>query len=240
MNLIRDMLNRKLVYVIRLLEVAVVGVWIVAQFATGLGDWLAHRGLIDLVALLLVAELAILAAKARKQSAQPLALLEDQVQATQELLHHVERMEPSVAKLIGLSGGKREDILNSLTRSGWKIRLLAQHPEAAMNEVLRDHLKEKLKELNDITFGKHKDTVEFRLYRRPCFLRGTKIGESLVALGWYACGEGQYGLFGHRNPIVRGANGEAECLRRFFDDAFDYLWDHEDTIPFGEYLKDSR
>lgn len=234
---VQAFIRRNIKVVTRILEVAVIVVWLIAQFVPSLGAWIREQNLIELVVLVIVVELIGTSADLQDRLNKQLALTPDQGAASQHLISVIERARPETAKLIGLSAGKREDVLNALTRGNWEIRLLVQHPEAAMNPDLSEHLREKIKELANITFIQYQ-RVSIRLYRRPCLVRGTKLGDRTVTVGWYACGAGAYEFFGHSNPVVIAPAGTTEAteLMAFFDRAFDYLWSHPETMKLEDFL----
>jgi len=222
----------------RVVEIIVVIMWLVSQFVPALDDWMREQRIIELVILALIVEMISGLTEIKDGLSHPLLLHPDQGPASQISIEKVSKTKPSIAKIMGLSAGKREDILNILTSRGWEIKLLIQHPDAAMNEILKHHLAEKIQELANVTFINY-EKVEIRLYRRPCYIRGTKLGKVSIALGWYACGEGIYELFGHSNPVLSAseATPEAFYLESFFDRAFDYLWNHKETITLKNYFE---
>jgi hypothetical protein len=235
---IQNFISKNIESIAKFLVVTVLIGWIISKFVPDVDNWIRQQRVIELVALVLIAELIAVVADVRKNLANPLELSQDQARSSQKLFNIISNYKPSSAKVMGLSAGKREDILSFLTRGGWEIKLLIQHPEAAMNDILKHHLREKVQELSNITFINY-DKVEIRLYKRPSFFRGTKLGQNCIAIGWYACGEGVYEFFGHSNPVISATQGssESKILNDFFDRAFDYLWNHPETISFQDYIE---
>ncbi len=238
---IQDTISKNLSTIANYLAIAVIISWLISNFVPTFQTWLLDKNVFILLVLILLVELIKIVFELNGNINQFVTLYPDQASSSERLLETISNSSSSKAQIVGLTAGKREEILSALIRKEWQIQLLIQHPDSAMNEILKAHLEEKIQELTNVTFINYSN-VELRLYKRPCFLRGLKLGEVGVSVGWYACGEGAYEFFGHNNPllVVKQGSPDYKTIKDFFNLRFDYLWGHEETISLEEYNNSQR
>jgi hypothetical protein len=163
----------------------------------------------------------------------------NQDEFTQDLLSHIQEQRPRTALLLAYSssvfGGIIEALINEKVQC--KLSILMQQPKADKVLVIKYQegricgsvkiLAQKLRSY---------DKARLRFYREPASLRGMKLGDKLIWMGWYTYdirdkSLGNRQIWGDVNAVVAASlpTAEAQALAATFDKVFGNLWENAST-----------
>ncbi len=136
------------------------------------------------------------------------------------------------ADMLEFSGSAVEQLIRVLATKGCRVRLLIKHPDT----VGAFQTRRIVSNLEALLGREYVDRVEIRCYRFGASLRGRRLGNELINLGWYTPfienGElARYEVMGHDNALITAKLGtpEGRNLERMFQGVFDALWSAKDT-----------
>lgn len=222
-----------------LLAGGVIILWLLSRFIPSLSAWVRSEGLLNVIILLLVAEVwALVVGLKAGGPHQMFQLFSNQSEASADLVKYILETRPSQCRLVEFSAATVETVLQALVKVNCEISLLVQHPDAAINSFQKTRIKQRLVEMNDLHFKEY-PRVNIRLYSVPGALRGRLIGEDLVSVGWYTYSNDNVGVYGHDNPVlnIRTHTPEGVRLKHMMERGFKFLWDHEKTITMENYYE---
>jgi hypothetical protein len=131
------------------------------------------------------------------------------------------------ADLVEFSGVAVETLIDHLASRGCRVRLLVKHPET-VGIFQQRRIIANLEAL----FGRdYSDRIEARCYRLDASLRGRRLGDVLICLGWYTPfvekGDlARYEVMGHDNALITAPlnSPPGRHLEHMFQSVFDSLW----------------
>lgn len=153
-----------------------------------------------------------------------------------ELRQFLKRTKPQKVDLIEYSTATIDPILQELKKYRCKIRILIQHPNAAISLHQKGRILKTLDDRFRRTFSDYgRESIEFRFYCLPGSIRGRNFDDQLVSLGWYTYSSDpdEYGnIHGDSNPMISAYTDSkyGQSLLRMFKKAFDELWNHPGTV----------
>jgi len=226
--------------------------WLVSNFVEPVREVLVERQLVNVLLFLLVVNtLLYLDRLARQLGVAGLRgivrVSPDQGSDTPAMVAAVEALAPGTARFVEFSGYTVLDLITEVLRRGWDVELLVKHPESVghiqRNTVLM--VLQRLELLTTVDIPGSKDRLHVKCYRANASLRGRKLGDKLVNLGWYTPTflRDQEGnpleVLGHANPLItaRVDAPEGRCFGRMFDRVFQELWEDPSTVDWQEVLK---
>ena len=223
--------------------------WIVSNFWEPLRKVLVERQLINVLLFLLVVNtLFYLDGVARQLRAGGLGgilrISRDQKSDNQAFRDLIDHTKPRRADLIEFTTDTIHEIVDDLVAKKYTIRLLVKHPEG-LTKFQKVRLKSRLDDLDRRTLDKHPDMrskVQIRCYRQPASLRGRKLDDKVINVGWYTPKVGEVQVNGDGNPLVTASfdTPEGRHLGAMFDEAFKDLWGDPGTVDWQEVLNQLR
>jgi hypothetical protein len=148
-------------------------------------------------------------------------------------IRRVDMLEYSAASVYGL--------IAELVTRGASLRILIKHPDT-VGPSQRDRILMSIDQLERFVLKDHPGRVEIRCYKAAASLRGRRIDNVLVDVGWYTPDISREGvadkmeIVGHANPLVMctAATEEGQNLLAMFDQVFESLWesarDHDVSV----------
>ncbi len=220
--------------------IIVVG-WVISLNVTCFNSWLRESGL--LLSLILLIVLDISASIHSQDTTPPTYLEEKQDLSMPKMINIVKQCNSTKDKadLLEYAGQTTLPLIRGIRDQGLAIRILAQHPDLLTglqkkrSIVILDTL------YNDI-FNNYSSNYQIRCYRQPYTLRGRKIENQVLELGWLTPNIKQATAFGHENPsiIVDLSVKKNEYLVSFFDKTFNDLWNDSLTEDGKAVLENNK
>jgi len=242
-------LHRYLVPTSVVISICVGAAWTVGLFWERLHEWLVERQVIEvLLVYLVVATVFHLDKVARELRAGGvrgiLRISRDQKSDNQAFRDLIDHTKPRRADLIEFTTDTIHEIVDDLVAKKYTIRLLVKHPEG-LTKFQKVRLKSRLDDLDRRTLDKHPDMrskVQIRCYRQPASLRGRKLDDKVINVGWYTPKVGEVQVNGDGNPLVTASldTPEGGHLGAMFDEAFKDLWEDRGTVDWQEVLNELR
>lgn len=168
----------------------------------------------------------------------PLKVYPDQSSSDLDLLSFVVQEKPRTAKLLEYSSATVHGILSSLVANSSDIQLLLQHPEFAVTSQQGDRICSQIKAYS-IEFEEYPQ-LRIRCYRERASVRGRKVDERLIYVGWYRYLTIQAAnqplvetVWGHNNPLISPSSEAKESfnvMNQWFDQVFSQLWENGYTL----------
>ena len=229
---IRDYIELNIRRTLAILSGTITVIWILSQFVPSLGSWLQSEHLLEVITVVLLGEaLTVLIEFKRQANAKSVTVHSDQLEASAMLMGYIETHKPTTADLIELSASTVDSVLESLRQNNCKIRLLVQNPESSVTDYQKHRVTQRMNDLASLTF-KGYDRCEIKVYSTPAAIRGRLFDDKLVNIGWYTYSSSVIGVYGHSNPLVSATTDttEGRQLKLMFQQAFESLWNHPQTI----------
>lgn len=236
---IREYIEKRIRWILSILTGAVIVLWILSKFIHPLSTWLSNEGFLEVIILALLAETVTLLIEFKRHAISgDLHIIPDQYTASKELIQLVNQHRPKKAKLIQISSATTDTLLTTLRKEDCHIRLLIQNPNSAICDFQKNRITQSINVLENLTLNGY-EQCEVRLYSVPCSIRGISIDEKLIYVGWYTYSNDNVGLHGHDNPLItaQGDTPDSKYLHKMFQQAFDCLWEHPDTITLANFIK---
>lgn len=162
---------------------------------------------------------------------------EEQIDATPFLVDYIDRKRPLKVKMLEYSAETVHDLLLHLRKACTEIKLLIQHPDTAISPLQKKRISTNILNLLDLEM-KDYPQLEIKCYKQFPSLRGRKLDDDLICVGWYTPTRRiKGGILGHGNPMILGYldDKNIRILGKMFDEVFDYLW--ETATPVNEVIK---
>lgn len=218
--------------------------WLVSNAVGPLREVLVERQLVNVLLFLLVVNAIFYLDRVARQLRVPgvpgiVRVSPDQYSDTRPLVDQIEKLSAQKARLLEFSGFTALALIEELLQKGWEVDLLVKHPESVgWNQGMRIRtVLDDLERRVELMIGQAKQRLHVRCYRASASLRGRKLGEELVNLGWYTPTSGKdpsggpLEVVGDVNPLITARLDAPECccFGRMFDRLFDELWDDKTT-----------
>jgi hypothetical protein len=191
-------------------------------------SFLLQTNVVSIVTLLIVIDLASMQLSEAKTSGQALAANQDESMPL--LVERVAECRNGSADLLEYAGATTLPLIRKIAREGIAIRILIKHPETTQG-LQKDRMITTLDTLYNSVFDGATGGFEVRCYRQPYSLRGRKLGEALLEVGWLTPDYRRHTAYGHGNPsfLVELTNPASKPLLELFTRTFADLWDAPDT-----------
>jgi hypothetical protein len=205
-------------------------VFIVGSQVSQVSKAFVTSGAVQLIILTLLLDMSIMATRENPGGVTRISGKESDINSS--IVNEVRERRILNADLLEFSGVTVEELIRVLATRGCKIRLLVKHPD-----TVGPFQKRRIIANLEALFGRdYVNMVEARCYRYPASLRGRRLGNELINLGWYTplLENGtlsRYEVMGHDNALVTAPidTPEGRNLERMFQGVFDSLWTANDT-----------
>lgn len=198
-------------------------------------DWvrnaLVSSGLLLVLILGFVMEMSV--ALSRLISVRPrVDIARDENENIDLLKTYLSKRPVEKADMLEYSAVAARPLIDELVRKGATLRILIKHP-ATVGPEQEKKILASIGSLERFVLQHHGARVEIRCYKAPASLRGRKIDDLLLDVGWYTPDLSPQGvvdkleIIGHLNPVVMcsAATEEGLHLREMFDRVFEPLWE---------------
>jgi hypothetical protein len=160
-----------------------------------------------------------------------ISLSADAIQTSSLLRREISEQPPREADLIEFSGDDVRPLLEQLAEAGTNVRLLLKHPDS-VGRAQREKILSTSRYIKGYLFRNRPDAISIRFYTIPATLRGRRLDNRLLNIGWYTpdlAAGGQltdWEIVGHMNPTITGylQTSEGYALNVMFSRTFDGLW----------------
>lgn len=212
--------------------------WILAQNISVIEDWVIKSGLLQTLILLVVLDIS---ASIYSQGATlPITMEEKQDISMPKLIDYVKKCNVTKEKadLLEYAGATTLPLIRAIKEQGLEIRILVQHPDKLTGSQKQRSITT-LDTLYNSIFNDYSTKYEIRCYKYPYTLRGRKIGNKILELGWLTPNIKQFTAFGHDNPsiLVDLSIKKNDYLTSFFNKTFQDLWNDTQTEDGGVVLE---
>lgn len=204
--------------------------FLLAQVIDPLDDFLTSSGVLTYVTLVLVVDLSLLVVHNKSvDSAAVIYASQDASMAA--LLEAADSATGNSADLLEYAGVSTTPLFRRLRRQQVRMRILIRHPDEC-GRYQRRRTRTNLEALLGSVLDGYEDHVEVRCYRAAFTLRGRRIGDRFLEVGWLTHDFRRDTAFGQVNPsiAVDQLTADGAILKRLFDRTFQDLWDHDDTV----------
>jgi len=209
---------------------------VLQRFFPALQDFVVDIGVIGILTFVFVLDLgnSISRLERKMSEVSRTKYFSEQVEAIPCLIDYIDRTKPLKVKMLEYSAATVHDLLLHFRKTSTEIKLLIQHPDAAISTLQKKRISTNILNLLDIEMINY-PKLEIRCYKHFPSLRGRKLDDKIICVGWYTPTKRiKGGILGHGNPIIlanlQDENGR--ILGKMFDEVFDYLW--ENGVPVEE------
>lgn len=199
-----------------------------AQFFPAVQEYAFQSGLVQYITLLVVLDLAVSRYLDRGQSTTQLGRNQDETMP--RLIEAVSRCRSTGIYLLEYAGATTLPLIRAVRREGVPLQMLVKHPDTIVGAQRHRNIGALDTIINSI-FDNYHGEFEVRCYRQPFSLRGRRLGNELLELGWLTPDVKRQMAYGHANPsvIVDLSMRSDNYLLEFFDRTFKDLWNDDDT-----------
>lgn len=176
------------------------------------------------------------------------------------LINHINEQQSSKIDMLEYSSQTVTQVIREAAELGMEIRLLVKSPRTALPDRQLGYIV--YNGIDDIYMRIHNyEDLSIRMYREPASLRGRKIDDELINLGWYTYDRRENRdsqIWGSQNSMVIVQRDEPEeyaALDDLFQAVFENMWkssyslldeyQHEKTLseeedtPLFDWVQDS-
>ena len=204
-------------------------------------EWLSVQELLFIylyLILMVIIDISVAINSNKKNSIQ---MKEKQNKTMPVLINNVQQCSVNDSSdLIEYAGQSTLPLIREIKDKGLKIRLLIQHPDK-ISGAQRQRSLTTLDTLYNTIFS-DSTNFEIRCYRQPYSLRGRKIANKILELGWLTPDIQNETTFGLVNPaiLVDLSDRKNDYLLRFFEKTFNNLWNDSFTEDGNIVLKNYK
>lgn len=218
------------------IAVLVILAFIAAELEESIQQYILTSGLLQYLTLMFVADLAASVYSVLHPPATRIMFNQDDSMA--RLIESLSKCRNQSVDLLEYAGFTTLPLIRAICREGLPMRLLVKHPETVEGHQRQRNITT-LDTLYNSVFEDYKGTIEIRCYRLQYSLRGRRLGDEILELGWLTPDVKGKTAFGHGNPslIVDLSKRNNEHLRIFFEKTFETLWNDEGTEDGHALLK---
>ncbi len=234
---IRSWIDRHIDGVSRLLILAAVGWWALGEFVPLIHTWPVYESLWPLVMVALLIEV-IHRLSDLKATGGDLTVFRDQGAALPRLLEYLDSHTPRKADFILQSSVSMRPVVYKLANQGTPVLLLVQHPLSAISKHKGKHIRDTIVGLQEDLSGRR---VTILCYRSPASIRGCRLGDQMIAMGWYRYDSGAPGvLHGDGNAVIVASLSceEGRVLDATYGAALEALVSARDTVDASVALEE--
>lgn len=202
--------------------------FIAAEFVPAIQQFILTTGLLQYITLVVLLDLAASIYVMQRPPVTRIARNQDE--SMPRLLEAVPHCRTNSVDLLEYAGATTLPLIRAVRREGVPMRMLVKHPET-VDGLQRQRNLTTLDTICNSIFDDYRSSFEIRCYRLPYTLRGRRLGNELLELGWLTPDVKRKTAFGHGNPslIADLSNKNNEHLRIFFDTTFETLWNDGGT-----------
>jgi hypothetical protein len=202
--------------------------FIAAETVPAVKGFVLSSRIIEYITLLVVLDLTVSVNSQRSEAGTWIARNQDE--ALPQLLQAVPQCRRDGVDLIEYAGATILPLIREIRRAGVPMRMLVQHPDN-ITGIQKQRMLATLDTILHSIFENDQEGVEIRCYRLPFTVRGRRLGERLLEIGWLTPDVKRQTTYGHQNPsmIADLSDRKNEHLRVFFDRTFKDLWDNDTT-----------
>jgi hypothetical protein len=225
---VRDFIDERIKVLGSILIITVVVLLVLSHYFHFVEDFVFKENLLSVILIVLMISVLDRLADLRPTAAEPSLRLS----ARGEVTAYLRQVPATRADLIFSSAHTIHESLEHLRDANCRIRLLIQHPKAAITPLQHRLIQNSMAALLEVTFRGY-DKAELRCYSTPATIRGWCLDRSRVAVGLYTYPAGEIGLHGHTHVTftARAHSAEGAQLVAWFEQVFDELWGRPDTVP---------
>jgi hypothetical protein len=210
--------------------------FIAAQYVPSVQHFILTSGLVLYVNLIVLLDLAVFVYLLQRPPASRAARNQDE--SMPWLIEALGRCRTEGADLLEYAGSTTLPLIRAIRRQSLPMRMLVKHPETVIGFQKQRNLAT-LDTLYTSVFSDYEGSFEIRCYRQPFSLRGRRLGNEIVELGWLTLDVPRQTAFGHANPSIVAdlSNRDNQNFRFFFDRTFEALWNDQGTEDGRAVLK---
>lgn len=215
--------------VVTVLAILTLAVGIAGQIFDSVQEILVDRNIVGYLTLLVVIDIAAQGIGNARESSRDAAANQDF--ASPQLEAAASKSGKGEAQFLEYAGQTTLPIIRAAVRGRRPIRILVKHPETIEGTVQRQRSVSTLDTLLTQVFVNYPISWEIRCYKLPYSLRGRKIGNDLLEVGWLTPDPARASCHGHDNPSLLMHPGASENIQflDMFDRTFQELWEHADS-----------
>lgn len=213
-------------------------VLILSEIIPSLRHFLSEASVIEYATLLLVIDVALALHSLRRQS-QPLRVHSSQADSAAELSAVASQCRGETVDLLEFAGMNALQLIRALRASEANIRMLMKHPDSVVG-AQRDRAMDMILLLQLTLFVDYKGSFKLRCYRAPYSLRGRRLGDRLLELGWLTPSGDPEFVHGYDNPsiLLDPMERSSAALVDFFSRSFEELWSDSETLDAVAVLRE--
>lgn len=202
--------------------------FITAEIIPAVSEYIISSGIIHYIILILVLDIAT--ALYSQRSKDRTWILKNQDEALPSLLNVVTQCRKEEIQLIEYAGATILPLIREIQRHNVPLRMLVQHPEK-IEGIQKQRMIATLDTIFTSIFEDDQKNIEIRCYRLPFTIRGRRMGNKLLEIGWLTYDIKRQTAYGHQNPcvIVDLSTRKNENFRLFFERTFNDLWENPTT-----------
>lgn len=226
--------------------VLILGLFVLAQIFGAMEGLLLERQFLNFAILLLLLDVGQLLVRVAQSTSDLQRLLvgvaqsisgasairvsPDQHTDSPRIEEDVKRLRPKNADLLEYSSDTVRSLIKTLRNQGCEIRILLRDPSSVNGVLQQTRICNRLRSLltPPRPGSKPVPKIKVRCYSRDASVRGRKLGDDLINIGWYIpdLWDEKKEIVGHENPLITAdaMSPEGRQLAAWFDNYFDKLW----------------
>lgn len=170
----------------------------------------------------------------------PIPINSNQTSSNSRLVDFIKTEHPRQVDMLEYSSTTVQELIRHAVHVRSRIRLLLKAPATAISYYQGERICERIRTIYNDFFEAN---LEIRCYSKHASLRGRKLDDRLINVGWYTydirdleMSEDQ--IWGHNNPLITLESEEEgfSKIKRFFDKVFENMW--KNAVPLKDICTD--
>lgn len=203
---------------------------IIVESSDKFKEWLSVNELIFIYLYLILMVAVDISITINSNKNNSIEIKEKQDKSIPVLIDYVQKCKSSeTCDLLEYAGQTSLPLIREINDKGNRIRILIQHPDNLTGNQKLLSITNLNTLYNTIFYDSTK--FEIRCYRQPYTLKGRKIGNKILELGWLTPNIKNQTAFGHGNPsiLIDLSVRKNDCFLVFFEKTFNDLWNDSQT-----------
>lgn len=227
---VQDKLSKYIHWFASGIVVTTLVLWILAKFFPSLMPWIDSEGIFRAFVIFLLTDMMTRLSSLQHENR--FNIYPSHTETEGQTLEFMSTHSIKSSDLLLYSTAASSNLLLSLKNHGGDIRLLVQDPNSVKDTVARNRLNSQIRAIRTTWFSDHRGKLEIRTYSPPASLRGWKLNDEFVAVGWYSHGTDPPPVGVRNCMVVPPPYGvDAQQLRVMFDRVFADLWNQASPVP---------
>jgi hypothetical protein len=202
--------------------------FLTGEIVPKVNEFIFHSGVLQYITFIVLLDLSV---SVYLHQARPTTRVsKNQDESMPGLIEAVPHCRAGSADFLEYAGATALPLVRAIQREGVPMRMLVKHPDTLLG-LQKQRMITTLDTLFNSIFDGQSGSFEIRCYRQAFAVRGRRLGDEVLELGWLTPDLKHQTAYGHSNPslVADLSTKSNRYLLEFFERTFSDLWNAQDT-----------